>query len=299
MFPPEESPLGAAEFSNRSVPEIVAFLKTWRPPTASSSGTPSPRSPRNCVRRSGRPENLRLEHADQLAGARPIYVRRLLEGLQSAASNRRDFEWRNVLELVEFTFGQHDQAVDPATLAEGDDKNWAWACMTASELLAAGLRQGAKGIGFEHESQVRVLVFAALELAPKHPELRTSKHAIGETRSSRRRQPCEAPPSNCASCYSWLSRDASTPIGAAPREALQNLPEVRQALEAELADRSPDGRVPRAMMGRYLRWLFYFGEGWLKSMVAALFPANDDDLRRAAWRSHLGHDEGPLAGPDD
>ena len=49
-------------------------------------------------------------------------------------------------------------------------------------------------------------------------------------------------------------------------------------------------------MGRYLCWLFYFGEGWLRSMVAELLPANDDDLRRAAWRSHLGHDEGPLAG---
>jgi len=90
------------------------------------------------------------------------------------------------------------------------------------------------------------------------------------------------------------SRDVNTPIGAAPRDALQNLPDVRRALESELADRSPDGRVPRAVMGRFLRLLFYFGEEWLKSTMPLLFPTDNDDLRRAAWRSHLGHDQGPV-----
>jgi hypothetical protein len=48
-------------------------------------------------------------------------------------------------------------------------------------------------------------------------------------------------------------------------------------------------------MGRYLRWLFYFGEEWLRLVISALFSPDNDELRRAAWRSHLGHDEGPLA----
>jgi hypothetical protein len=92
----------------------------------------------------------------------------------------------------------------------------------------------------------------------------------------------------------WLSKDVTTPIGAAPRDALQDLPDIRRVLELELADRSPDGRVPRAVMGRFLRMLFYFGKQWLKSTIPVLLPTDNDDLRRAAWRSHLGYDQGPV-----
>jgi hypothetical protein len=53
-------------------------------------------------------------------------------------------------------------------------------------------------------------------------------------------------------------------------------------------------RTTRAVVGRFLRMLFYFGQGWLKSTITVLFPTDNDDLRRAAWRSHLGHDQGPV-----
>ena len=83
----------------------------------------------------------------------------------------------------------------------------------------------------------------------------------------------------------WLSKDTATPPGAEPRTALAKLPEVRQALETQLADRSPDGRVPRAIMGRFLSFLLYFGEDWLKDHIRQLVPADDHDLRQATWRA--------------
>ena len=108
-------------------------------------------------------------HAEQFIGLKPIYVRRTLEGLQSVAGNPKPFEWGGVLKLIEFTYSQYGRVVDPAILADGDDKDWRWACMTASELLAAGLRGGAGGIGFEHAPLVSSLVFMVLGMAPKHP----------------------------------------------------------------------------------------------------------------------------------
>jgi hypothetical protein len=93
----------------------------------------------------------------------------------------------------------------------------------------------------------------------------------------------------------WLDHDKSGPIGSAPRDALENLPEIRRALDAQLQDRARDGWIPRAIMGRWLRSLCYFGEGWLKAAATSLFPVDDDNLRNAAWWSHLGHDAMPLA----
>ena len=296
FFQLEESPLTAAEFSNRSVPQVIAFLKTWRPSNAGrqrQTVTALAQELRTAV---GNDPETYAADAARFGGVKPIYVRRVLEGLQSATSNRRDFEWDDVLQLVEFTLGLYGQAIDPSTLAEGDDESWTWACMTACELLAAGLRRGAQGIGFEHEPQVRKLVFAALNVAPKHPEVEDfeARHRRSPFFAAQATLRCAAV-ELCLLLLWWLTKDTPTTIGAAPREALQNLPEIRHAFETELADRSPDGRVPRAVMGRYLRWLFYFGEEWVRSIFSALLPVDDADLRRAAWRSHLGHDDGPVA----
>ncbi len=295
MFPTEVSPLSGTDFSARSVPEVIAFLKTWQPSRGeqqTQTVTALAQELRSAV---DKDPTTFAASADQFAGLKPIYIRRVMEGLQSATNNRREFNWSNVLKLVEFTYGQYNRAIEPASLAEGDDKNWSWACMTASELLAAGLRQGAKGIGFEHAAQVRSLAFTVLRIAPNHPELedfeeRFRRESHFAAQATLRGIAVEL----CILLVFWLSKDASNAIGAAPREALQNTPDIRETLEAQLADRSPDGRVPRGIIGRYLRWLFYFGEAWLKSHLAALFPADDDGLRRAAWRAHLGHDEGPL-----
>ena len=295
FFAPEVSPLDASEFATRSVPEVAVFLKTWRPAEGEQqlhTVTALAQELRTAV--SNDPDKY-AAGADEFGGARPIYIRRILEALQSVAGNQRVFDWRNVLKLIEYTFGQFGKTINPTTLAVGDDKDWTWACKDACELLAAGLRQGADGIGYENDAHVRALVFCALKLAPKHPEPedfeeRYQRSPFFAAQATLRGIAIEL----CILLIWWLTRDVNTPIGAAPRDALQNLPDVRRALELEMADRSPDGRVPRAVVGRFLRMLFYFGEGWLKSTIPVLFPTDNDDLRRAAWRSHLGHDQAPV-----
>ena len=76
--------------------------------------------------------------------------------------------------------------------------------------------------------------------------------------------------------------------------ALQKLPAVRQALEDELADISSIGRIPRAIIGRYLSWLFCFGEAWVVLHIDSIFPETDNALRHAAWFAHLDHDPRPI-----
>jgi hypothetical protein len=92
--------------------------------------------------------------------------------------------------------------------------------MTACELLAAGLRRGVKGIGSEHESQMRRLVSAALKVAPKQPEVedfevRCRRSPFFAAQATLRGVAVEL----CIVLLWWLTRDTSTAIGAAPREA--------------------------------------------------------------------------------
>ena len=294
LFPAEESPRSGAEFSTRPIPESVAFLRSWRPQGDKQLQTVTALAQELRTAVANDPKTFAAS-ADQFVGLRPIYVRRVLEGLQSVTNNERDFDWSMVLKLIEFTYSQLGTTIDAATLAEGDDKDWIWACHTAGETLAAGLRRGASGIGFQHAAHVTALVKMALAKAPNHPEIedfedRFRRESFFGAQATLRGTAVEL----SILLIFWLSKDATNAIGAAPRDALKNLPEIRQALEAQLADRSADGRVPRAIIGRFLGWLFHFGESWLKAQTRALFPNDNDNLRRAAWRAHLGHDAGPL-----
>jgi hypothetical protein len=293
LFPAETSPLTGTDFSSQPIPDIVAFLKSWQPDQGPQRHTLTALAQELRAAVENDPKGY-AANADQFIGLKPIYIRRVLEGLQNSASNKKDFEWSNALKLIGYVFGQLHQTVDASTVIEGDDPDWKWACKAACETLAAGLRRGGDGIGFAHTGLVRSLVLSFLLQAPKQPEIddfeeRFKREAFFAAQGTLRGQAVEL----SILLVFWLSKDASNAIGASPREALANFPEIPRLLEAELADRSPSGRIPRAIMGRYLNFLFHFGEDWLRSQMASLFPAEDDTLRQAAWLSHLGFGQGP------
>jgi hypothetical protein len=75
---------------------------------------------------------------------------------------------------------------------------------------------------------------------------------------------------------------------------LSNSSNIRNFFDGQLRDRAAAGRVPRAIMGRYLCYLFYFGEDWLRAHLDALFPQDDKALRGASWYGHLAHDQQPI-----
>jgi hypothetical protein len=294
MFPEEVSPLTGADFSTTPIQDIASFLKTWCPEPGPQHQTVTALAQelRNAV---GNNPKAFAADAGQFVGLKPIYIRRVLEGFQNATSNAQPFEWGSVLKLIEHVFTQINQRIDPITIAEGDDKDWVWACKAASETLAAGLRRGATGIGFEHATGVRSLILSIMSKVPREPEFedfeeRFAREPFFAAQATLRGLAVEL----CVLLLFWLSKDKSSFIGAAPREALANFPEIRQILEAELADRSPSGRIPRAIMGRYLNYLFHFGENWLRPRIGLLFPPDDSAFRQSAWFSHLGFGQGPI-----
>lgn len=289
----EDSPLPTADFASQTTLDIAAFLRTWQPGQEPRRHTVTALAQelRNAVSQNpGRYAQEAMEFADLPA----IYVHRLLEGLTDAARNQRDFCWGTVLPLLASTFARMNELIDPASVAEGNDPTWHWGCAAGAELLKAGLRRGATGISFAHKVEVQDLVLTLMRRAPQAPELedfaeRYERNAYHAAEATLRGSAVEL----CMLLTYWLSKEEGSDYAATPREAFAQNPTVPETLEAELADLSPNGSIPRAILGRYLRWLSYFGESWLTAHMSAIF-ADDTELHDAAWLGHLLHDDGPL-----
>jgi hypothetical protein len=239
LFPPEESPLTRTDFSSRSIPDIVAFLRSWSPGGDGSRHSVTALAHELRIAVSDSPE-VYAEAAEQFLGSKPIYVRQVFEGLAMAANNRPDFEWGRVLKLIASTLDRSDQTIDPTTILDGEDRSWTWACMKAGELLAAGLRQGASGIKFEHTAEIRSIVLTLARRAPKEPEIedfeeRYTREPFFAAQAVLHGLAVEL----CILLMFWLTKDTSTRPGAEPRQALANSSEIRSLLEDELSDRSP------------------------------------------------------------
>ncbi|VVC84267.1 hypothetical protein [Sideroxydans sp. CL21] len=294
IFPIEESPLIEADLLNRPIVEIAAFLKSWHPEGKMRKYTPTALSQQ--LRLAAERDSIRYAaEADKFIGIAPIYVRHFFEGIKNAVGGGRDIIQENVLKLIHMTFSKMSEPVENCSMVEGDDPNWQWACKSGAELLQAGLGRGAEGISFQYADLVQSLVFGLLDQAPQQPELndfeeRFQRDAYFGAAATLRGAAVEL----CLFYVFWLSKLRESPFANAPQDAFANMPRLQTALEKQLADKSPDGRIPRAILGRYLGYIYYYGKEWLTANIGKIFPSADGSLRNSAWIAHLGHDQGPI-----
>jgi hypothetical protein len=292
----DESPLNAEEFSDKPISEIIDYLAKWRPEEEPRRQTVTALAYELRNAAADRPKDYAAS-ADKFSSLKPIYVRRLMEGLGIAvSSNQKSFEWTKVLRLIESIYTKNEDEGNTTTNFEGDDPSWFEVHMEAGRLLAAGLRYDSSGMSIEHSAAVRTLVLEAVLLIPTKLEVddfeeKFERQSFFPAQETARGLTVEL----CILLIHWLNLHGAPSTEAIRRPAITADPEIAQVFEDQLADRTPDGRVPRSIMGRYLRLLFYNDKDWLQSHMAAIFPKDDYSLRSAAWRSHLLHDGGPIS----
>ena len=180
------------------------------------------------------------DSADQFAGLKPIYVRRLVEGLQQAAANQNAMNWSAILKLIAFIYTTSHEQIDPATLSAGDDQSWSWARKAASELLLTGLRLGDGGIPPEHAESVRSLVATSLALTPSQIDVddfdnKVESHPYFTAQQTSRGIAVEL----CILLVRWLNMKIEQD-GSTPRAAFTAQPETARTLEAQ---RTVTGRL--------------------------------------------------------
>ncbi len=293
LFPEEVSPLTGSDFTSQPIASVIAFLNAWKPEAGPARHTMSALGQQ--LRSAVETEPLRfMEVADQFDSLRPIYVRRILEGFDSKVRNGGSYTWGPPLVLLRSVMDRLSKPKNEFPSVEGDDANWTWAASAAATLLKSGLRHGATGIPYQYAPQVLAIIQSLFKHAPRQPEAKDFEESFSRHPYFSAEQSMWGSAVELAVLFVfWSSKHEDSSIFQSPRSALELLPEITQLLEAALSDMTGTGRIPRAILGRYLNWLGYFGESWVRAHIREIFSENEVVLRRAAWLGHLLNDNRP------
>lgn len=284
------SPMTAADFQSMSVQEIVTYLSSWEP-------TREPMSPSRHGLGRELTETVHkapIRFAPEVAkfkGLDPTYVRSLLEGIRQGISETEDLPWSEILSLCQWV-------VDQPIVIEGrrvdkwnDDPDWGWTRKTIAGLLGASLEEGPSMIPFHLRGQVwRILEILTNDPDPSPDDEATrgepldpSHIAINSTRGEAMQVVVR---------YAlWVRRCLEKlPDGAQKiARGFEEMPEVRQVLEAHLDLAQDPSLAIRSVYGRWLPSLTYLDAEWTKNHVQAIFP-HEESLRRyrdAAWDTYV------------
>jgi hypothetical protein len=285
--PPTTPDLAAAP-----IEDIVSFLAGWKPSATDKrdSAVALAQDLRIAVFNNA---SRYSADATAFAGLPAIYVVNVLQGLENAAINKNPLNWDEALKLIRAVL-EGDEPPSPPEL-EGNDSNWAWSRKAAVGLLAHGLREGAGGFSYMHAADIEALILAANHAAPRDPDADDFEERYRKFPNHAAVATMRGAVVELGILYLfWRSKEAESDIGKSPREALAKLPRIEELFNGELADVTSSGRIPRAVMGRFLTWFHFFGEDWLRANLKRLFPDDNLMLRDASWLSHLGADRGPV-----
>jgi hypothetical protein len=292
-FRQAESPLSRTAMLEQPVEKTAAFLASWQPDISRQNESAGALANELREAAAAKP-GLFSAAAVSFALVRPLFVRHFFDGVRQATQQNASIEWGQCLALVHAALERSKSDYPILVPVPGDDPDWSWTLRAMIDWLSAALARGIQGVAFAHYGAVRTLVLALADRVTAFPDPNEEELSSTHPYFSARKTLFGSMVELSILFLFWSSKDVGNPIGNAQREALVHDVELRSILEAALSRKGTAGRVGRFILGRYLTWLFYFGEPWLREHLSSLFPKADDLLRKAAWIAHIQCDQHPV-----
>ncbi len=286
-----ESPVTASDLSERPVSDVIKFLHDWRP--GSESGSQGVHALAMALRTAVTERPFEFSGAAaQMEFLNPIYLRAIFESVDQSVRNGKSVDWPRLLVIILSALGRPSSPND-LVLSEESGADWNWTRKAAIELLAQGLFPGPSRIPAESREIVWSLVIMIIEQEPTTTdpndfEEKFERFPYFAARDNSRGIAVEI----CILFANWISHLPGEPR-VEPLRAISAIPEIVKYLDDQLNIREMDGRIPRAIIGRYLTTVNNLDKFWLQGKLKKLFPSDDANCRNTAWHAHLMHDYVP------
>ncbi|MGA2608706.1 MAG: hypothetical protein ABSH01_14775 [Terriglobia bacterium] len=299
------SPVARQELKAMSPKEVVGYLRAWQP-----SGDPIHGASMEGLAREL--TSVVTEKANEYAEAaaefqhltEPTYIRALIEGIQHALKETRQFPWKPVLDLCEWAVTRaRDIAGRTAEFFEMDP-HWGWTRSAVCRLLTAGFVSDENRIPFEMREQV----WRAIEPVTYDPdptpeqEERYAKSGIKEEhRDQGINVQSNDPLTNAINSVrgvametvvryaDWVRKgfERSGDGGVLLTQGFDAMLDVKKVLETHLDSNAEPSITIRAVYGEYLPFLQHLDRKWTEENTARILPRNELQFWHAAWDTYV------------
>ena len=282
------SPKTVDDMRHMSLPDLVAFLKTWEPPSGLLDA-----SPEGLAQRLAELAKSELERfgnaAPQFKDLEPTYVRGILHGLQQVVKDGKAIPWAPLLDLCAWVVSQPRERIERKTVVREVDPDWGWARKTIARLLDDGLKPGDSQIPFDLRSKVWEVLRALTDDPEPTPEYESKYGGSNMDPSTLSINTVRGEAMHAAMRYGgWVDEAIKKRSGSteAVKRGFDDMPELKEVLEKHLDAQVDPSPAIRAVYGQWFAALAYFDEQWAKENVSKIFPLEDSN--RALWKAAWG-----------
>jgi hypothetical protein len=291
------SPQMAEDLSERSIEDIIAYLKGWRPSGEFMSPSPEGLGRELASVVAQNPERFAIA-SNSFGQLDPTYTREIVTGLRDAAKEGRAFSWPPVLDLCSWIVQQPRESFSRAAgfrdvVREHDvDPDWGWTRKAIADLLEEGFGTNQASI----PPELRDEAWAVLRLLTDDPEPDAEYEArYGGSNmdpatlsiNTVRGQAMHA----VMSYALWVRGHLEGVVDGDERltGGFDEMPEVRSVLDNHLDPEKDPSLAVRAVYGQWFPQLTLLDESWAIRNVPNIFPSQEPlrDLRHAAWGTYV------------
>lgn len=287
------SPKTKEEIKGMSIQELVDFLKEWTPPK-SIFGEPSQEGLGGVVASVVAEDPTRFAPAaPSFQGLDPTYVRAVLTGLRDSLRQQREaFVWAPVLQLCQWVVEQPREIPNRRVRDFDADPDWGWTRKAIADLLSAGFEDGQGTIPID----LRDKVWSILKPLTDDPDpTREHEEKYGGTNmdpATLSLNTTRGKAMHAVIRYAlWVRRHLEKGESAPERlqRGFEEMPEVRDVLDAYLDVRREPSLAIRAVYGQWFPWLVLLDTEWAGNNAARIFPldAQQEAFFDAAWSTYV------------
>jgi hypothetical protein len=276
------SPSSVEELRERSVPEVIEFIRGWTPNQRPFGATPEGLGRVLQIDVKERSAEY-SQDAEAFEGVDPTYVRALVMGLSEAVKAGKTILWEPIFALCDWVLAQ-PRGPEAGEVFEGQDPGWSWTRQSIAELFSPAFEARTSGLDVSHRRRV----WRILEVLGSDPDPTTEREDSDPVSVSLNTVRGQATYAILRYAF-WMARfDEEARKNGTRESALltELLPEVSDALKRVLTDATPG---VRCIVGEWFNRLFFADRDWATAHVDRIFPEGDDErpIWNAAWQTYL------------
>lgn len=227
------------------------------------------------------------DSAREVASLDPTYVRKFLNGLETAVKQDVSISWDPVLRLMR-SIVQRPFEDDDEVPYRDRDPGWRWVRRAAASLLNAGVAEGDTRIPFERRNEIwQILEPLTSDPNPSPAHELDNLNGMGPFTlaiNTNRGVAIRAVMTYALWCRRNLERqneDVTLGFGL--------MPEVQDVLDRHLRPEHDPSVAIRAAYGERISLLAFLDDQWLSAKVGEIFPSSPEHsrLRDAAWNAYI------------